>query len=58
MDDSDGFVTLFVFQAIRSAIMTAWRSAHGIGIMTRGAMGAVHNGTWDAGGTGGVTMQT
>ena len=57
MDDSDGFVTLFVFQVMRSAITTAWRSPRGIGITT-GAVRAVHKGTREAGGTGGVSTQT
>ena len=52
------FVTLFVFQVIRSEVITAWRSPHGTGTTTGGAVRTVHEGAREAGGTGRVSTQT
>ena len=51
------FVTLFVFQVIRSATITAWRSPHGTE-RTTGAVSTVHKNTREPGGTTRVTTQT
>ena len=52
-------MTLFVFQEIRSGIITAWRSPRGIETTTSGVeLEAVQQTAREPGGTTGVTMQT